>query len=588
MAHEIHWHEWDKDAFAEAQAEDKPILLSISAVWCHWCHVMDETSYSDPEVISLINELFIPIRVDNDQRPDINARYNMGGWPTTAFLTPNGDVISGATYMPPQQFMWALGQVSEEYHTQRDALLKRARELQPRPEQRPAPAPVGSQVEASMVETVSGLVRDAYDPEYGGFGSEPKFPMVSALEFVLHMYQTTGDASYREMVEQTLDGMMNGGIHDHEEGGFFRYSTTRDWSVPHFEKMLEGNVGLLRLYLLGHLVTGKDEYAAVASGIVHYLHSHLYDRASGVLYGSQDADEEYYSVPLARRREKKPPEVDPVIYTALNSMVASCYLEAAWVLDRTELKDMALKILEYLMARCEDKPLRHSYSPIGEPGIPALLTDYAYLVLALVDAHGRTTQGHYLEKAQRLAAEMTSIFWDQQRGGFFDIPEDPQAHGNLRVRHKPIGDNVPAIEALTRLFNSTLEESYRNAAETSLSFFAPLYQDYGEAAASYGLAVQRFLYPPVEVKVLGEPGSPGAGALLRAAATIPYPHTMINFIDTRDSDLLSASGCWPADEAQAYVCMDTVCLAPISDPRTLHQVVADFLKSPTQGMQSII
>ena len=393
-----------------ARAEDKPVLLSISAVWCHWCHVMDEKSYSDLEVIRLINQLFVPIRVDNDQRPDINARYNMGGWPTTAFLTPNGDVISGGTYMPPEQLKSALASVSKSYNGQKEAILHRAQELRERRMQRAAPPAAGQELGAHIMNAVSETMTRSYDHEYGGFGSLPKFPMTSAVELLLHLHQTTGATRYRTMLEKTLDNMMNGGLNDHEEGGFFRYSTTRDWSIHHYEKMLEDNVRLLRLYTGAHLVTGGEGYAAVASGIVDYLNSRLYDSELGAFYGSQDADEAYYSLPLGERLRRVPPSVDRVFYTGgSNAIVASAFLEAAWVLDRPNLSGTALRILEYLQQRRQGTHLRHSYSAEGSPGIPALLADYAHLVIGLVDAYSYTSQVSFLDQGRRSAKEMMQI-----------------------------------------------------------------------------------------------------------------------------------------------------------------------------------
>ena len=587
-AHEINWQEWDEAAFEKAQAEDKPILLSISAVWCHWCHVMDETSYSDPDVIGLINENFVPVRVDNDQRPDINSRYNMGGWPSTAFLTPYGDVVTGATYMAPEQFKGALQQVSGSYNKQRDALLQQAEEIRGKREIRAALAMAGQEIDASIVDIVSRAVVEAYDPQHGGFGSQPKFPMTPAVELLLNMYQSTGDASYRLMVERTLDNMMNGGLYDHEGDGFFRYSTTGDWSIPHYEKMLEDNVGLLRLYLHSYLVTGNEAYASVASRTADYLNGHLYDGASGAFYGSQDADEEYYSHPIAERQKLRAPEVDPVFYTSMNASVASAYLEAAWVLNRPNLADVGLKTVDYLLKRCQKSSLCRSYSSGGEASIPALLADYAHLVIALMDAYDRASSPRYLDEAKRLAGEMRDIFWDKRGGGFFDVPGHPQALGILKVRDKPVSDNVPAIEALVRLFNSTLDEEYRETAETALSAFVPVYQEYREAAASYALAVHRFLYSPVEVTVVGAPGDADTRALVTAAANIPYPHTAIKYMDSGDRERLADAGYWPSGEAQAYVCLETLCLAPVNDPETLHRTVLEFLESRAQGTGSII
>ena len=586
-AHEINWREWDESAFERAQAEDKPVLLSISATWCHWCHVMDETSYSDLEVISFVNQHFVPIRVDNDLRPDINSRYNMGGWPTTVFLTPFGDVIAGGTYMPARQLNDALSQVSDAYRERKDALLQRSQELQRR-RQKATLAPVEAEIDTSIVDTVAATLVEAYDPQHGGFGIQPKFPMVSAVELLLHMYQSTGYARYRSMVEKTLDGMMSGGLYDHQEHGFFRYSTASNWSLPHFEKMSEDNIGLLRLYLRAYLVTGNEKYAEVASRTADYLNGHLYDNRSGAFWGSQDADEEYYMLPLAQRQERRPPGVDPVFYTSHNAMSASAYFEAAWAINRPELADMALRTLEYFLERCQGRPLRHSYSSDGTVGIAALLADYAHLAVGLLDAYDWTSQKRYLDEAKRFADEMIDIFRDKSGGGFFDIPADPDAVGNLKVREKPIADNVPAIEALTRLSNSTRNEMYLNAAGTALSAFLPAYRDCGEAAAGYALAVNRFLHSPVEVSVVGKPGAPGTKSLLTAAATIPYPHIAIKLFDVVDEDRLAEAGYWPSDEAQAYVCLDTVCLAPISNPGVLHETVVEFLESRRKGPGSMI
>ena len=494
--------------------------------------------------------------------------------------------------MPPRQFEAALVDVSGTYKDRKDALSRRAQEVRARRETKSVLASAGTEVDASVVDTITKTVAEAYDPDHGGFGTQPKFPMASAVELLLCQYQLTGDAGYRSMVEKTLDNMMSGGLYDNEQGGFFRYSTTRDWSVPHYEKMLEDNLNLLRLYLRGHLIMGNDQYAGVASRTVDYLNGTLYDQESSAFYGSQNADEEYYALPLADRKRLRRPGVDPVLYANLNAAACSAYLEAAWVLNRPELGDQALKTLDLLLDGCQGQPLRHSYYSDGEVGIPALLVDYAYLVLALVDAYDQTRdsgrQKRYLDEAQRLAGEMIDSFWDKRGSGFLDIQEDPRAIGNLRVRDKPLGDNVPAIEAMTRLYNATVKQEYREAAAAGLSAFVPVYQGYGEAAAGYAVAVHRFLHSPVEVTIVGKPGNPDTKALVHAAATIPYPHTAIKFIDGGDKERLGEAGYWPADEAQAYVCLDTVCLAPINDPQALHQAVTEFLESRTGASAGII
>src|SRR5579875_2547188 len=270
-AHEIAWRPWEAATFAQAQAEDKPILLAISAVWCHWCHVMDETSYSDPEVIETINERFIPIRVDNDRRPDVNARYNMGGWPTTAILTPEGDPITGGTYIPPSQLKRTLDQVAELYKTHKAEIAERIKQLEPKAA--PPPGSVGD-LHPNMVARVVEEIADGFDPEYGGFGYEPKFPQTDALELLLLEYRRSRalgspDERLYNMLAKTALGMARGGMYDHVEGGFFRYSTTRDWSVPHFEKMAEAH--------------GDDELAAFALRVLDVIARTMIDE-DGLAY----------------------------------------------------------------------------------------------------------------------------------------------------------------------------------------------------------------------------------------------------------------------------------------------------------------
>ncbi|MGH7775876.1 MAG: DUF255 domain-containing protein, partial [Candidatus Dormibacterales bacterium] len=236
-AAEIGWRQWSASAFEEARASDRPILLSISAVWCHWCHVMDETTYSSQPVIDLIGARFVPVRVDNDVRPDINQRYNMGGWPTTAFLTPGGDLLTGATYLPPDQMVSALQQVSRLYEEKKPEIAGRVLEGRKRSATQIA-ASAGS-LEPGLVDEVLEAAERAYDPLYGGFGTAPKFPQPELLSFLAEQSVRRDRQDLMEMVRETLRHMAEGGTYDHVEGGFYRYSTTQDWSVPHFEKMLE-------------------------------------------------------------------------------------------------------------------------------------------------------------------------------------------------------------------------------------------------------------------------------------------------------------------------------------------------------------
>ena len=209
-AHEITWHEWSDAAFAQARERDVPVLLAISAVWCHWCHVMDETSYSTDDVIRLINERYVAIRVDNDERPDVNRRYNMGGWPTTAFLTPDGEIVHGGTYVPPDSMVQTLLAVSDLWRNKRDDIQARVKEATVQEDAARAPKP--GDLSREIVDTVGAHIRGQYDREHGGFGREPKFPQTQVLRFILDEYRRHADPDLATMLRTTLDAMSSRGM----------------------------------------------------------------------------------------------------------------------------------------------------------------------------------------------------------------------------------------------------------------------------------------------------------------------------------------------------------------------------------------
>src|SRR5438309_8722877 len=338
-AHEINWHGWSDDAFAEASRLKRPILLSISAVWCHWCHVMDETTYSDAGVIDLINREYVPIRVDNDLRPDINQRYNMGGWPTTAFLTSSGEILTGATYLPADQMADALSKIATYYRTHRPEIASRV--LEGKKRSGSAVTRAAGSLDDRIVDEVLDAVKNSYDAEYGGFGAAPKFPQTDAILLLLEQAQLRSDPELRSMAVHTLQQMAGGGTYDHVEGGFFRYSTTQDWSVPHFEKMLEDHAGLVS----GLALAGMRDQLDATTG---YLDRVLRDPATGLYAGSQDADEHYYSLDTDGRAHATAPYVDRRVYTSWNAALAITYLDAAVRSERPTLHDRASKLLEHL------------------------------------------------------------------------------------------------------------------------------------------------------------------------------------------------------------------------------------------------
>jgi uncharacterized protein YyaL (SSP411 family) len=305
----VHWHPWGDAAFARAQAEDKPILLDIGAVWCHWCHVMDRESYEDPEVAKLVNEHFVAVKVDRDERPDVDARYQaavsaitgQSGWPLTAFLTPDGRPYFGGTYIPRddrygrpgiERVLLAMSQVWQE---RRDEALETAGSVMAAIEHNESFSGPGGDLTVALVDKIAGSALGKFDPRNGGFGSQPKFPHAAALDLLLEMAmnrnpEQSETAQARDAFTITLEKMARGGVYDQLAGGFHRYSVDERWVVPHFEKMLYDNTELLRNYVHGFQSFVREDFLETAREIVAWLDSTMTDRERGGFYGSQDAD----------------------------------------------------------------------------------------------------------------------------------------------------------------------------------------------------------------------------------------------------------------------------------------------------------
>ena len=299
----VQWREWNAAAFERAQEQDKPILLDIGAVWCHWCHVMDRESYENAEVAQVINESFIPVKVDRDERPDIDARYQVavsaltgqGGWPLTAFLTPDGRPFFGGTYFPPDDrggrpgMKRLLEVIALNYRTHRDQIhdsaAKIAEALAQVEQFKEGEEAVNETVVKSIVENIGNM----FDAQNGGFGSAPKFPHPGAIDLLLEVYLEARQEWPLSMVTTTLEHMGRGGVYDQIGGGFHRYSVDEHWIVPHFEKMSYDNAGLLGNYLRAYQVTGNNFFREVALGILAFLENVLAHPEAG-FYASQDAD----------------------------------------------------------------------------------------------------------------------------------------------------------------------------------------------------------------------------------------------------------------------------------------------------------
>jgi hypothetical protein len=688
MHQPIQWHEWGEDAFAAAQRENKPILLDIGAVWCHWCHVMDRESYESAETAAIINREFIAVKVDRDERPDVDSRYQLavsaisgtGGWPLTVFLTPDGRPFYGGTYFPPvdqwgrPSFTKILQAIAAAYRERRDEVLKSADEAMNVLSN--AESFAGRQAEFSP-RLVGVMVQSAlpiFDEKNGGFGSAPKFPHPAALDLLMDWYVRTREERVATVVTTTLTKMAQGGVYDQLAGGFHRYSVDEHWTVPHFEKMAYDNSELLKNYVHGYQVFGFEFYAHVARDIVRWMDEWLSDRAHGGFYASQDADitldddgdyftwtrdeakavlsdDEFEAAALhydieaagemhhnpaknvlwlrampeevasrmgidvakaldllasaktklyAARLQRPTPFVDKTVYVNWNAMCVSAYLQAAQVLQLDDPRKFALRSLDRILSEAwnEDRGLAHviAYADpdAGRRFIPGMLDDYAFSVLACLDAYEVTGAISYFNFAQRIADEMIARFADAKSGGFFDTEaslEERLQLGVLSTRRKPFQDaptpagNPSAAIALLRLHAYTNDAKYREAAELTLAVFAGAAEQFGIYAGTYGIAATWLSRPHTQVVVVGEDAN--AAALLQAAiAPFAVNKSVVHLTDSEAvaqnlppvlAETIPNLPALKEKKSVAIVCTSFACQPPVESPEELSKILRDAI-----------
>ena len=561
-AGDIRWREWGSAAFNEASLTRRPVLLGISAVWCHWCHVMDETTYSDPDVIRLINDRYVPVRVDNDKRPDVNRRYNMGGWPTTAFLTPDGEIITGGTYLPPDVMRQYLSQVADVYRDRRAEMDQRVSELRLHDAQ--ARGAHAGPLSSAIVDEVLSVTTGAFDPEFGGFGREPKFPQPNVLRLVLDEYRRRRDGDLAAMLQQTLGAMSSGGMYDHVAGGFFRYATQRDWSVPHYEKMLEDNSELLALYAEAHRTFPDAGYDRVAQDVSRWMREVLLRREAHLFGGSQDADEHYYTLDAQGRAKLPAPYVDPVLYTNWNALAASGHVALSIATGAAASLSVAATTLAALRARLWDQPVGTYHFDAGDgPRLPALLTDAAALLAAQLDLYEAGAGATALEFARQIAQHLVSLE-DADVDGFSDAAGRDEP-GRVARPERPIEDNALAADSLLRLATLTGEERWRELAVRALRSFAGGYREWGQFAAPYARAVARAIAEPLHIVVVGPGSDARADALWRTAVRVDDPAGVVERLDPAQDRVRMDQLGYPASSVAAYVCVGSVCSAPIAE-----------------------
>lgn len=467
----VAWLPWSAAAFGRARDERRPVLLSIAAAWSEGCADMDRASYADPTIATFINEHFVPVRVDADERPDVAERYGLGGWPTTAFLDADGAILAGGTHVAAERMMSVLEQVAAAFAV-RDPLSAVRPPLSGSSDGSPLP-----RAEAIVTpDRVSANVFASFDPAHGGFGTAPKFPLVAPLQLALGLWSDTGDPQYREIVVTSLDAMGWGGLYDEADGGFFHYADAADWTHPRKEKLLETNAALIRLYLAAGDRLGIVRFTARAADALRYVQTQLVEPVDGGWYASHAHAGRVQLVDSA-------------------AAMASAALDAASAFDDEGLRQFALTSLERVLLSGYRPGNGAAHVFDGQPRIRGLLADQAGMVAANLDAFETTGNVVYEMMAEELGAYALRVLWDDQHGGFFDSVADPEAIGLMRVRLKPFTINCDFSRALARLARSSGDATFDTRAQETLAAMAPLALEQGPLGAHWVLAARELKTP---------------------------------------------------------------------------------------------
>ncbi|HEX6490218.1 MAG TPA: thioredoxin domain-containing protein [Gaiellaceae bacterium] len=617
----VDWYPWGEEALERARAEDKPILLSIGYAACHWCHVMAHESFEDEATAALMNEWFVNIKVDREERPDLDSVYmdavvaltGHGGWPMTVFLLPDGEPFLGGTYFPPEPrhglpaFRQLLAAVSDAYRDRREDVGRQAKALVEALQASAARAASAEPLTDSLLrEAVEGLRRQ-FDPEWGGFGEAPKFPPASALEFLLRAHERSGDEQALAMATRTLDAMASGGMYDLLGGGFHRYSVDERWLVPHFEKMLYDNALLVPAYLHAWLVTGEERYRSVAEQTLDYLLREL-RLPQGGFASAQDADTEgvegltftwtaaegappellqpfehgrsilrgELDPELRRRlfeqRERRPqPLRDDKAIAAWNGLALAALAEAGRRLERPDLVQAGRKLACFLLGPLSGEQGRlHRSWRAGQAKHPGYLEDYANVANGLYELHVASGELRWLEEANRLARLALELFADEERGGFFLSPADAERlvarKKELQDQPTPSGNSMLAL-VLLRLGRLYGEDEFERRAAGVLRLAR---EALSRAPAAFGwalCALDLYLAPPRELAVIGLPDDEVAKAALAPFA----PNSVVAFGPAEGIPLLEGKG-YVDGRPAVYICERFACGAPVTEPAELDPV----------------
>ena len=607
----VDWYPWGDEAFERARTEDRPVLLSVGYSACHWCHVMEHESFEDDETAALMNDRFVNIKVDREERPDVDSLYmdavvaltGHGGWPMTVFLTPEGEPFLGGTYYPPEprhglpSFRQVLTAVSDAYRERRGDIASQASAVVEAVRRSAELAPSTDPLTESMLGEATRALARQFDSEWGGWGGAPKFPQASTLEFLLRMH-LRGDEDALPMVRTTLDAMAAGGMYDLVGGGFHRYSVDGEWLVPHFEKMLYDNALLAATYLHAWAVTGEERYRRVTEETLDYMLREL-RLPEGGFASAQDADtegvegltftwtaeegvreellqpfedgrsvirgdlsdEERARLFEIRERRPKPLRDDKAI-ASWNGLALAALAEAARRLDRADYLEAARALGEFLLGPLSNDGRLHRTFRAGEAKGTGYLEDYADVAHGLLELHVATGDLRWLREANRLARLAVELFGDDVHGGFFLSPADGE---QLVARKKDLEDHpTPSGNSMLAYVLLRLARIYGDdeLEKRAVGVFRLVHGAVTRVPSAFGhalTALELHFSPPRELAIVGPVDSPVA----RAALEPFQPDTVVAVGPADDVPLLAGKGLVDGEPA-VYVCENFACQAPVT------------------------
>ena len=480
----VEWRSWGRAAFEEARAGGVPVLLALGPRWCPATAAMTRGAYADPRVADLLDERFVPVRVDADEHPDVADRYGFGAWPTTAFLTPDGQVLGGETYATAERMRDLLPRVADAFAEQRDAIAGRDASAAARPAVPAAEAP-----DPGVDAWVGDQLLAQFDQEHGGFGAGAKRVHAAALELAWRRARD-GEQVFADMVDRTLHAMAWGGLYDEIDGGVFRYCARRDWTEPGTEKLLAVNAEALRLFLL----PDDDGCLDRAIGLVGYVRRTLADLTPehAGFFASQQGDPDYYRTHAeGDAAAGAVPPVDRAVYADGTALMARAFAAASETFRDSSLLEFAVDAMEHVVAGTYERGGGIAHRAGARSGVRGLLADQVRASAALLDLHVLTDREVYLDMAQELMRFALEHLWDTNGGGgFLDRVHGPDDVGLLCEPVRPFAANCEAARVLLRLARTADEHELVARAAAALASQTPVARAHGVDAAPYALAMR--------------------------------------------------------------------------------------------------